>query len=204
MHKVFRLGPDWHIKLFAVVQIMLFFTKWTHNPFYISFFFLDLVCGVWSIWLHLFLQIILFLFLYIHFRCFSRKKWVTCQQSLIIDAVNKICQLWTFDSASSDRQDFLILLSLVFFGSFDVSVQRMFGEFREFHCCCDIIFSHFIKRLKNFWYVDESPGFSNSEALIFFVFAANILWGSPYCCSNSNLALSYPMPYGCWMFQFPH
>ena len=99
---------------------------------------------------------------------------------------------------------FLFLLSLVFFGSFDVSVQRMFGEFREFHCCCDIIFSHFIKRLKNFWYVDESPGFSNSEALIFFVFAANILWGSPYCCSNSNLALSYPMPYGCWMFQFPH
>ena len=42
---------------------------------------------------------------------------------------------------------FLFHLSLAFPGTFDVSVQRISGEFREFHCFRYIMLSHFIKKL---------------------------------------------------------
>ena len=42
---------------------------------------------------------------------------------------------------------FLFHLSQAFPGRFDVSMQRISEEFREFHCCCDIMLSNFINRL---------------------------------------------------------
>ena len=96
---------------------------------------------------------------------------------------------------------FLFHLSQAFPGRFDVSMQRISEEFREFHCCCDIMLSHFINRLQSFQYADESSGFIDGHALISFLYTANILSGSP-CCSNSNLALSYPIFNGCWMQSF--
>ena len=41
---------------------------------------------------------------------------------------------------------FLFYLSLAFPGSFNVSVQRISGEFREFHCCRDVMVSYFIEK----------------------------------------------------------
>ena len=42
---------------------------------------------------------------------------------------------------------FLFQLSLTFPGSFDVGVQRKSDEYRELHCCRDMMLSHFIKKL---------------------------------------------------------
>ena len=42
---------------------------------------------------------------------------------------------------------FIFHLSLAFPGNFDVTVQKISGEFREFYGYCDIMFSHFIKKL---------------------------------------------------------
>ena len=94
---------------------------------------------------------------------------------------------------------FLFHLSLAFSGRFDVSVQRISGEFKEFHCCWDSVLL-----LRN-WRISDMM--MNHQASIMAnpwspFYKLPIFYEGLHSIAPSKLALPYLMSTGCWMQCF--